>query len=97
MKSVLPIARRMIENQKRIFSNEPGVFSYDKSRRLRSNEIPTPCFIHPPKPNDIELPGEGIYLLMTGIDGVRESGMYDDRRSGPLGPQLAAFSRKRDT
>ncbi len=77
MKKVLPIARRMIENQRVIFSNEPGVFSYDGSRIPRSNEMLTPPFIHFPKQDYTKLPGKGIYLLMTGIDGVRESGMYD--------------------
>jgi len=77
MKKALPIAKRIIENQKIIFSNDPGVFSYDSSRQKRDNEIFTPGFIHPPKPDYTELPGKGIYLLMTGIDGIRESGMYD--------------------
>ncbi len=77
MERVLPIARRMIENQKIIFSNVPGVFSYDESRILRDNEVLTPPFVHTPKPDDTELPGRGVYVLMTGIDGIRESGMFD--------------------
>lgn len=77
MLDALPVARRMIENQVIIFSNEPGVFSYDESRQVRENEVHTPPFAHTPKPNFIELGEKGIYLLMTGIDGMRESGMYD--------------------
>jgi len=77
MKAAIPIAKRMINNQKIIFLNIPGVFSYDNSRIKRSKEIFTPPFIHPAKPDETELPGKGIYLLMTGIDGIRESGMYD--------------------
>ncbi len=76
MKKVIPIAKRMIENQEIIFSNEPGVFSYDYLRVFGDNEMLTPPFIHSPKPDDTELPGKGVYLLMTGIDGIRESGMY---------------------
>jgi len=77
MRKALPIAKRMIENQKIIFSNDPGVFSYDSNRELRGNETLTPPFIHTPKPDTTELPGNGIYLLMTGIDGIRESKMYN--------------------
>ncbi len=77
MKKALPIARRMIENQKIIFSNEPGVFSYDAERTLKRNERLTPPFVHFPKSDYTELPGKGVYLLMTGIDGIREGGMYD--------------------
>lgn len=77
MLGVLPSTERMIENQVIIFSNEPGVFSYDESRRVRENEVYTPPFIHFPKPDFTKLAGKGIYLLMTGIDGVRENGMYD--------------------
>lgn len=76
MLEALSVARKMIENQAIIFSNEPGVFSYDKSRQVRKNEVFTPPFIHFPKPDSAELLGKGIYLLMTGIDGIRESGMY---------------------
>lgn len=76
-REALPIAKRMIEGQRIIFSNEPGVFSYDESRQVREKEISTPPSIHPPKPNAAELPGKGIYILMTGIDGIRESGVYD--------------------
>jgi len=77
MLEVLPIARRMIENQAIIFSNEPGVFSYDELRQVHKNEVHTPPFIHFPKPDFTKLAGKGIYLLMTGIDGVRESGIYN--------------------
>jgi len=76
MIKVSPIAERMIQGQKIIFSNEPGVFSYDDSRVSRDNEVFTPPFVHPPKPNEIELPEKGVYFLATGIDGVRESGIY---------------------
>jgi len=88
MKDALPVARRMIENQRIIFSNEPGVFSYVSSRKLKDNEVLTPCFIHFPKPDNTELPGKGIYLTATGIDGVRESGMYD--AVAELGMQIYA-------
>ena len=77
MRGAFPIAQRMIEDQEIIFSNEPGVFSYDGARELEDNEVLTPPFIHIPKLDYTELPGKGIYLLMTGIDGVRESKMYD--------------------
>ncbi len=77
LKAVLPIARRLMENQRIVFSNEPGVFSYDASRQKRDNEVSTPGFIHPPKPDTTPLPCRGIYLLMTGIDGIRESGLFD--------------------
>ncbi len=90
MKAALPIARRMIEGQKLIMSNDPGVFSYDDKRKLRDNEMSTPPFIHSPKPDNTELPGKGIYLLMTGIDGVRESGMYG--AVADLGMQIYAPS-----
>lgn len=76
MRKVLPVAERMIQGQKIIFSNEPGVFSYDDSRVSRSNEISTPPFVHTPQPDNTELPEEGVYFLATGIDGVRESGIY---------------------
>lgn len=94
MKSERAIARRLMKDQRLIFSNEPGVFSYDSFRSLRENERLTPPFIHTPKPDSTELPGRGIYLLMTGIDGVRESGMYDAVTE--LGMQLFApiFSTK---
>lgn len=77
MKKVIPIAKRMIEKQKKIFSNEPGVFSYNSLRWARNNEISTPPFVHPPKPDYTELPGDGILVTATGIDGVRESGIYN--------------------
>jgi len=77
MRNTLSIAQKMIANQKMIFSNYPGVFSYDDDRKLRDVEKLTPSFIHPPKPDTTPLPNKGIYLLMTGIDGIRESGMYD--------------------
>jgi len=76
MKSALPIAKRMIENQRAIFSNEPGVFSYDNNRVLRGNEQLTPPFVHPPQPDETQLPEKGVYFLATGIDGVRENGLY---------------------
>ncbi len=76
MRKALPIAQRMIEGYRVIMSNEPGVFSYDPNRVKRPNEMFTPPFIHMPKPDDTPLPGKGIYLMTTGIDGVRESGMY---------------------
>jgi len=90
MQNVLPIARRMIENQKIIFSNEPGVFSYDSSRKLMHNERLTPPFVHVPEADSTNLPWKGIYLLMTGIDGVRESGMYN--AAAELGMNLFAPS-----
>ena len=88
MRDVLPIARRMIEGQKIIFSNEPGVFSYDGDRVLNSNEVMTPPFVHPPNKSNIILPRRGIYFLMSGIDGIRESGMYD--AVADLGMQIYA-------
>jgi hypothetical protein len=88
MKRAIPIAKRMIENQKIIFSNDPGVFSYDGSRILGDNEVLTPPFVHPPKQDNTSLPGKGIYFLMTGIDGVREGGMYDSIKK--LGMQIYA-------
>ena len=77
IKRAIPIARKMILNQRIIMSNYPGVFSYDRTRPLRENEINTPPFIHFPKLDETELPGKGIYLMMTGIDGIRENGMYN--------------------
>ena len=88
MRRVLSIARRMIENQRVIFSNEPGVFSYDFTRTPRENERLTPPFVHPPKPDETKLPGKGILVTATGIDGIRESGMYD--AVAGLGMQLFA-------
>ncbi len=77
MRTAIPIAKRMIKGQKIIFSNEPGVFSYDANRVLRDNEQLTPPFVHSPKPNDKELPERGVYFLASGIDGVRESEIYN--------------------
>ncbi|MBT4166276.1 hypothetical protein HOE04_04530 [archaeon] len=74
---VFSVARKMIKSQRIIFSNEPGVFSYDKARRLGVNEVLTPPFIHPPKENNTELSGKGIYFLETGIEGIMESDIYD--------------------
>lgn len=88
MQRTIPIAQRMIANQRVIMSNDPGVFSYDGDRHRMAGEMFTPPFIHPPRLDDTDLPSEGIYLLMTGIDGVRESGMYD--AVGELGLQIYA-------
>lgn len=88
MRKALPIAQRMIQGYEVIMSNEPGVFSYDATRVKRPNEMFTPPFIHTPKPDDTPLPGKGIYLMATGIDGVRESGMYS--AAFDLGMQLFA-------
>jgi len=92
MKNALPVARRMIEGQRLILSNEPGVFSYDESRILRDNEFLTPGFVHAPKPSDRELPEKGIYFLASGIDGIRESGMYDAVAELGLRVYTAKFS-----
>ncbi len=92
MKRVLPVAKWMIEKQKIIFSNEPGVFSYDDSRVLKDNEILTPPFVHPPKPDETELPEKGVYFLATGIDGVRESGIYEAVAEMGLRVYTANFS-----
>jgi len=89
---ILPIARRMIENQKIIFSNEPGVFSYDDNRLARDNEEGTPPFIHSPKYDDTPLTKKGIYFLATGIDGIRESGIYDTISEFGLQVYVAKFS-----
>ncbi len=77
MRAVIPFARRMIADQIMIMSNDPGVFSYDAERPRGAGEIFTPPFIHPPKLDETELRGEGVYLMATGIDVIRESGMYD--------------------
>lgn len=92
MKSTLPVARRMIKNQKIIFSNDPGVFSYDEDRKLRNNEQLTPPFVHPPKPDETELPEKGVYFLASGIDGVRESGIYNAITDLGLRVYTAKFS-----
>ena len=88
IRSVFPIARRLMEEQKIVFSNDPGVFSYDDNRQLRDVEKLTPPFVHLPKPDTTNLPEKGIYLLMTGIDGIRESGIYDAVQE--LGMQIYA-------
>jgi|ETNmetMinimDraft_2_1059921.scaffolds.fasta_scaffold04054_4 hypothetical protein len=88
MQNAIPVAQRMIRNQRIVFSNDPGVFSYDRDREPRPNEIFTPPFIHPPKTDENKLSGEGVYVMMTGIDGVRESGMYDAVKD--LGLQIYA-------
>src|SRR3989344_870074 len=71
---VKKIAER-IENDRGLhFMPEPFVFSYDKNRKVKK-EIFTPPFIHPPRPNyeDVQ---EGMYVTITGIDGLR--GLFDD-------------------
>jgi len=76
IEKVLPIAKRMMENQEIIFSNYPGVFSYDNARKLRQNEMLTPPFIHPRKKDNTKI-AKGVYLIVTGIDGIRQSNFYN--------------------
>ncbi len=81
LEQVIPLAERLTNYQKLHFISDPGVFSYDVERRKsKLTELPCPPQIHVPKLDTTELPTDGIYVAVTGIKGVAESGIYDSAR-----------------
>lgn len=74
-KLLLEVAEKIadkIENDKKMhFMPEPFVFSYDSNRKRLRGEIFTPPFIHlqPVNTEDIK---EGMYVMVTGIDGLMD-------------------------
>jgi hypothetical protein len=77
----IPFAVRTVEHQHTHFISDPGVFSYDTQRiAMHGREIATPPQMHIPKLDDTLLPADGIFVVITGIEGLAESGMYDAAR-----------------
>lgn len=81
MKKVIPVAERLTDYQRLHFMSDPGVFSYDVYRKKRKvTELPCPPQTHLPRIDETELPADGIYIVVTGIQGLAESGFYDIAR-----------------
>src|SRR3989344_6907624 len=78
IKRIIPLAKKMTSYQKIHFLSDPGVFSYDSGRsRKKETEISTPPHMHFPKLDKTDLPKEGLYVVVTGIQGIAESGIYN--------------------
>ena len=71
LREVGEIAHKIEDDKTLHFMPEPFVFSYNGARKRWKNEIFTPPFIHVPKDNDEEVQ-EGMYVMITGIDGLME-------------------------
>ena len=78
MRRAIPLAEATSAYQKLHFLTDPGVFSYDPAReRRKSTEMFTPPHMHVPKPDSTPLPRDGVYVVLTGIQGLADSGVYD--------------------
>ncbi|MEK6936782.1 MAG: hypothetical protein AABW58_01795 [Nanoarchaeota archaeon] len=78
IQKVIPLAGRLTDYQKLHFVSDPGVFSYVRRReKQKPTELSCPPQMHVPKLDTTELPKDGIYVVVTGIQGLAESGFYD--------------------
>ena len=78
IKDVLGFAMNLTYYQKLHFLSDPGVFSYEEcSTKKRSSELSSPPQMHIPKLDTTHLEKERLYVMLTGIEGLAESGIYD--------------------
>jgi len=78
IKDVLDNTFPLTYYQKLHFLSDPGVFSYNPERKQkRKTELSSPPQMHIPKLDTTHLEKEGLYVMLTGIEGLAESGIYD--------------------